>query len=198
MHVIENKDGTTKTVEVNHSGLYFINDECDSKSILQVVGETISIAFKPLGFGDKWQNAVATVLGLVAKEEVVGALGTMAEGGLEAAGDEFFGGSWLKGMSFMIFNLLCAPCFAAIGAIKNEMNSKRWTWATLGYMTGLAYAVSLITYQFGMLFKWGQFGFWTVIAIILFVAFFYFLFKPAKFSLINIFKKLFKGRKAQA
>lgn len=182
-----------------HTGIiHFIEEGCPSKSALEMVGEGLAVLFKPLGFGDSWEASVATILGLVAKEEVVGALGTMAEGGLEAAGDEFFDGSGLKGMSFMIFNLLCAPCFAAIGAIKNEMNSKRWTWATLGYMTGLAYAVSLITYQFGMLFEGGQFGFWTVIAIILFVAFFYFLFKPAKFSLINIFKKLFKGRKAQA
>lgn len=181
-----------------HSGIHFIEEGCPSKSVLEMVGEGISVLFKPVGFGDSWEASVATILGLVAKEEVVGALGTMSEGGIKTAADEFFGGRWISGMSFMIFNLLCAPCFAAIGAIKNEMNSKRWTWATLGYMTGLAYAVSLITYQFGMLFKWGQFGFWTVIAIILFVAFFYFLFKPAKFSLINIFKKLFKSKKAQA
>ena len=183
-----------------HTGIHFIKEGCPSKSVLEMIGEGLAVLFKPVGFGDSWEASVATILGLVAKEEVVGALGTMSEGGLETAGDEFFNNSWLKGMSFMIFNLLCAPCFAAIGAIKNEMNSKRWTWATLGYMTGLAYAVSLITYQFGMLFKWHVFSFWTVIAIILFVAFFYFLFKPAKFSLLNIFKnlwnKIFKGKKA--
>ncbi len=192
VHVIENEDGTISTIEESHNGIYFIKDGCDSKSILQELGEFISIAFKPLGFGESWETSVATILGLVAKEEVVGALGTMAEGGLDSAGEEFFGNSWLKGFSFMIFNLLCAPCFAAIGAIKNEMNSRRWTWLTLGYMTGLAYATSLITYQFGMLFKYGEFGFFTVVAIILLVAFLYFLLKPTRFSLIGLIKKLFK------
>ena len=181
-----------------HKGIHFIEEGCTSKSVLEMIGEGLSIVFKPLGFGDSWESSVATILGLVAKEEVVGALGSMAEGGINGASEEFFEGSWLKGISFLIFNLLCAPCFAAIGAIKNEMNSRKWTWATLGYMTGLAYAISLITYQFGRLFSRGEFGFFTVIAIILFVAFFYLLLKPAKFSLVNLFKKLFKKESKEA
>ncbi len=200
--VVENGEEMTvikidKIEVADHEGVYFMQNGCNCKSILQVLGECLSVVFKPLGFGESWETSVATILGLVAKEEVPGALGTMAEGGLSSAGDEFFDGSWLKGMSFMIFNLLCAPCFAAIGAIKNEMNNKKWTWATLGYMTGLAYAISLVTYQLGMLFKWGSFGFFTVVAFILIAVFLYFLFKPAKFSFVSILKKLFKKEKLQ-
>ena len=180
---------------VSHAGLHFITDGCPSKSILEVVGEGISILFKPLGFGNSWEASVATILGLVAKEEVVGAIGAMSSGGIETAADEFFNGSYLVGMSFMIFNLLCAPCFAAIGAIKHEMNSKRWTWATLGYMTGLAYAVSLVVYQIGILIRWGSFSIWTVVAFIVLIAFFYLLFRPAGFSLIEKIKALFKKKK---
>ena len=176
---------------VAHNGLHFIENGCTSKSILQMVGELVALVFKPLGFGDSWEVSVATILGLVAKEEVVGAIGTMADGGLEGAADEFFDGSWLKGISFLIFNLLCAPCFAAIGAIKNEMNNRKWTWATLGYMTGLAYATSLVVYQIGKLIRWGSFSFWTVLAFLVLFVFLYLLFKPAKFSIIDTCKRIF-------
>ena len=176
--------------EATHNGPHFITEGCTSKSVLQVLGEGLSIVFKPLGFGESWETSVATVLGIIAKEEVPGALGTMTEGNnLASAADEFFANSRLKGLSFMIFNLLCAPCIGAIGAIKNEMNSKRWMWLTLSYMTGLAYSVSLIVYQLGRLIRYGEFGFFTAVAFILIAVFLYFLFKPAKFSLLGIFKK---------
>ncbi|MBQ8545548.1 MAG: ferrous iron transport protein B [Clostridia bacterium] len=199
--VIENGEEITvtkidKIEEVEHEGLYFMQDGCNCKSILQVLGEGLSVVFKPLGFGDSWQTSVATILGLVAKEEVVGALETMA--GNEDPSELFFNGSYLVAYSFMIFNLLCAPCFAAIGAIKREMNNKKWTWATLGWMTGLAYVASFVTYQLGMLFRWGSFGFGTIVAFICLAVFLYLLFKPAKFSLMSLCKNLFKKENNQA
>ena len=141
-------------------GLHYISDAAGGRSILQMLGMAISWLFIPLGFGN-WQSAVATVLGLLAKEQVVSTFGTlssMANADLAVGGDatmyaviakEFFGGSGLAGMSFLIFNLLCAPCFAAIGAIRREMNSAKWSIGTIAYMCALAYGVSLCTYQFG-------------------------------------------------
>lgn len=133
-------------------GLHY-TQEIDT-SVLATIGDGIAWIFKPLGFGT-WQAAVATMLGFVAKEEVVGALGTLSK--MEAAsyatmGALFFGGSKLAGMSFLIFNLLCAPCFAAMGAIKREMNHWKWTAGTITYMCAFAYAICLIVYQFGMCF----------------------------------------------
>ncbi|MBQ3049584.1 MAG: ferrous iron transporter B, partial [Oscillospiraceae bacterium] len=144
-----------------------------------------------------WQAAVATVLGLVAKEEVVGVLGSLssmasadAAMGLVEAGDsaklaligqEFFDGSRLAAFSFMIFNLLCAPCFAAMGAIKREMNSPKWTWFAIGYMTAFAYAISLIVYQIGLLIT-GTFSIWSVVAIIVLAALIYLLVRKNKYS----------------
>ena len=199
-HPVYDEEGEITGWEiVNHEGLHFIEEGCNSKSILRVLGECISLVFKPLGFGDSWETSVATILGLVAKEEVVGALGSLADTSgqdeekmLSVAADQFFDGSYLKGISFMIFNLLCAPCFAAIGAIKREMNNRKWTWATLGYMTGLAYSASLVVYQIGILFRWGSFSIWTVVAFILLAVFLYLLFKPTKFSLAGKMKKLFE------
>lgn len=190
-HEIENASGEVVGYEIIDDSPHFIKEGCTSKSVLQMVGEGLTFVFKPLGFGEHWENGVATILGLVAKEEVLGALGTMAENN---PAEEFFGGSYLKGMSFLIFNLLCAPCFGAIGAIKNEMNSKRWTWATLGWMTMVAYAVSLVTYQLGMLIKYGSFGFFTVIAFVVLAVFLYLLFKPAKFSIIGSIRRIFKKK----
>ncbi|MBQ3017669.1 MAG: ferrous iron transport protein B [Clostridia bacterium] len=224
-HAIYDEEGKIIGFEVvEHEGMHFIEEGCTSKSILQVVGECVSIVFKPLGFGDSWEASVATILGLVAKEEVVGAIGSLAgttddalgdmeaeddpeteeneaeiaKGNLSRAADEFFDGSFLKGFSFMIFNLLCAPCFAAIGAIKNEMNNRKWTIATISYMTGFAYAMSLIVYQIGKLFRWGSFSVWTVIAFVLLAVFLYLLFKPARLSLINIVKKIFTKKEKSA
>ena len=142
-------------------GFHYITEENGGTSILEVIGSIFAWLFKPLGFGT-WQAAVATILGLVAKEEVVGVFGALA--GMEeavvgevlnaqqAAGQLFFGGSKLAGMSFMIFNLLCAPCFAAMGAIKREMNNPKWTAGAIGYMCALAYVASFIVYRLGILF----------------------------------------------
>ncbi len=110
-------------------------------SILGIIGGAICWIFAPLGFGEP-TAAIATIMGLVAKEEVVGVFGVL----------DFMGMSALADYSFLVFNLLCAPCFAAIGAIKREMNSAKWTWFAIGYQCGFAYAVALMIYQFGLLF----------------------------------------------
>lgn len=163
-------------------GLHYITGNEDS--ILNVLGSFIAVLFKPLGFG-KWQTAVATILGLVAKEEIVGvfgALSSMGEADYVSMGIEFFGGSKLSGYSFLIFNLLCAPCFAAMGAIKREMNNGKWTAAAIGYMTGFAYVISLIVYQLGMLFSTGVFTVWTAVAIVLLAGLIYLLVRKNKYE----------------
>ena len=148
-------------------GFHYITETRGGASILENIGVVIAWLFIPLGFGN-WQSAVATVLGLLAKEQIVGTFGTLASmvdatviaiGGEGAQylviGEEFFGGSALAGFSFMTFNLLCAPCFGAIGAIRREMNSAKWTVFAVGYMCVFAYAVSLMIYQFGSWFVGG-------------------------------------------
>lgn len=177
-------------------GFHYITEEVGGQSILEAVGNAIRVIFIPLGF-DTWQAAVATILGLVAKEEVVGTFGTLSSmadadwafeaveamySSLSVIGTEFFNGSKLAGFSFMIFNLLCAPCFAAMGAIKREMNNGKWTWAAIGWMCGFAYVISLIVYQLGMLFTGGGFTVWTVVAIILLVALVYLLVRKNKYD----------------
>lgn len=148
-------------------GFHYITEENGGASILEFLGGLIAWLFKPLGFGT-WQAAVATLLGLVAKEEVVGVFGSltsMADADLAfelvdsmnserlaLIGQEIFGSSKLSGFSFMIFNLLCAPCFAAMGAIRREMNNAKWTAGTISYMCAFAYAISLMVYQFGLWF----------------------------------------------
>ena len=179
-------------------GFHYIG-EGEEKSILNAIGEGIAVIFAPLGFG-KWQAAVATVLGLVAKEEVVGVFGSLssmadadlafelvdagAEGAEQLAiiGQEFFGGSQLAAFSFLIFNLLCAPCFAAMGAIKREMNNWKWTAFAISYMCVFAYAVSLIVYQLGTLFATWTFGFGTVAAILVLGALLYLLLRKNKYQ----------------
>ena len=101
--------------------------------------------------------------------------------GLAVIGQEFFGGSKLAAYSFMIFNLLCAPCFAAMGAIKREMNNARWTWAAIGYMCGFAYVIALIVYQLGMLITGAGFGVWTAAALLALLALLYLLFRKNKY-----------------
>ena len=163
-------------------GIHYITGEEDS--ILNVLGSILAIVFKPLGFG-RWQAAVATILGLVAKEEIVGvfgALSSMGETDYVSMGIEFFGGSRLSGYSFMIFNLLCAPCFAAMGAIKREMNNGKWTAAAIGYMTLFAYVISLIVYQLGMLFVTGTFTVWTAVAFVLLAGLLYMLFRKNRYE----------------
>ncbi len=146
-----------------YGGFHFVTDNSEGASILQTIGSMIAWAFAPLGFGN-WQSAVATLLGLMAKEQVVSTFGTlssMASADLAVEGNvamysvianEFFGGSSLAGFSFMIFNLLCAPCFAAMGAIRREMNNWKWSVGAIVYMCVFAYAVSLIIYQLGSWF----------------------------------------------
>lgn len=167
-------------------GFHFIADGAAGRSILESMGSIIAVVFKPLGFGN-WQSAVATILGLVAKEEVVGVFGSLSsmanpESATGAAfiGQEFFGGDKLSGFSFMIFNLLCAPCFAAMGAIRKEMNSAKWSIGAIAYMTGFAYAMCLIVYQLGSFISGGAFGIGTIAAILTLGAFLFLLFRKNK------------------
>ena len=161
-------------------GFHYIGDS-DSVSILNVIGGALAWLFKPLGFG-QWQAAVATVLGLVAKEEVVGVFGALGLGSAEEALVIIFNGSGLAGISFMAFNLLCAPCFAAMGAIKREMNNWKWTAGTIAYMCVFAYAVSLMIYQFGSWFKGDGNVIGTVIAAALLIFLLYMLIRKNKYE----------------
>ena len=164
-------------------GFHFITEENAGVSILEAIGTGIAWLFAPLGFGS-WQAAVATILGLVAKEEVVGVFGTLSSMGdadlaftaveegseaLKLIGLEIFGGSKLSGFSFMVFNLLCAPCFAAMGAIKREMNNGKWTAFAITYMCVFAYAASFCIYQLGSLFT-GAFHWWEPVTAIISLA----------------------------
>ena len=143
-----------------------------NNSVLAAFGGVIAFLFAPLGFGN-WKAAVATITGLIAKENVVATFGILYNfaGELAENGDEIWAllaidYSQLSAYSFMIFNLLCAPCFAAMGAIKREMNNARWTCFAIGYMCVFAYVISLIVYQIGLLFT-GVFTGWTVVALVL-------------------------------
>ncbi len=178
-------------------GLHYITG--DEKSILNVIGEAIAIIFKPLGFGG-WQAAVATILGLMAKEEIVGVFGSLSSmansdlafelvdtgsagaSQLSIIGQEFFGGSKLSAFSFMMFNLLCAPCFAAMGAIRKEMNNAKWTVAAISYMTIFAYVVSFIVYQLGTLITTASFTISSAIAIVLLIGIIYLLVRKNKYA----------------
>ncbi len=161
-------------------------EQLDS-SILASIGSVIAPLFAPLGWGD-WKMAVAAVTGLIAKENVVGTFGVLfgfaevAEDGAEIWGQLAGSMTGVAAYSFLVFNLLCAPCFAAIGAIKREMNSGKWTWFAIGYQTILAYAVSLAIYQIGTVVTGGGFGIGTVVAILVVIGFLYLLFRPYKES----------------
>ena len=156
-------------------------------SILASIGSVIAPLFAPLGWGD-WKMAVAAVSGLIAKENVVGTFGILfgfgevAEDGAEIWGQLAGSLSTVAAYSFLVFNLLCAPCFAAMGAIKREMNNTKWFWTAIGYQTLLAYVVSLCIYQIGNLFIGGGFGIGTVVAVLLIVGFVYLLVRPYKES----------------
>lgn len=154
-------------------------------SILAAIGRSIAFVFVPLGFGT-WQMTVATIMGLVAKEEVVGTVGVlfgMSGDALalveEGAFTELAGLAGhmtaLSGFSFLVFNLLCAPCFAAIGAIKREMSDARWSLFAIGYLTAFAYVSALMIYQFGLLLGGAGFTIWTAVAFICLVTILYFL-----------------------
>ncbi len=152
-------------------------DQMDS-SILAKIGALIAWIFAPLGWGN-WQAAVASITGLVAKENIVGTMGILYGGE----------GTWANlaaafthpaGLSFLVFNLLCAPCFAAIGAIKREMNSAKWTWAAIGYQCGLAYIVAFVVYQLGTLFAGGGNIAGAVIAFAIIACFIWLLFRKPR------------------
>lgn len=156
-------------------------DEID-QSILAAIGGAIAWIFKPLGWGT-WQAAVASITGLIAKENIVGTMGVLYGGG-EATVYQALAGAFtgIAGYSFLVFNLLCAPCFAAIGAIKREMNSAKWTWFAVGYQCLFAYAVSLMINQFGLLFTGNVQIIGLMFAVVILVFMLYMLFRPYKES----------------
>lgn len=162
-------------------------------SLLAAIGKALAWIFIPQGFGN-WQATVASITGLVAKENIVGTMGILygvGEGTVyQNMGAAFTSAS---GLAFMIFNLLCAPCFAAMGAIKREMNNAKWFWFAIGYQCSLAYVVSLVVYQIGTLIITGSFGIGTVAAALLVIGFLYLLFRPYKES-----KTLKVGMKAKS
>ena len=165
-----------------------LSDEEIDYSILAAIGKGISWIFIPLGWGD-WKSAVAAVTGLVAKENVVGTFGILFHyGEVGEAGEEIWTNlsanmTAIAAYSYLVFNLLCAPCFAAMGAIKREMNNAKWFWFAIGYQCGLAYLVSLCIFQIGGLFTGAAtFGFWTIVAIAIIIGFIYMLVRPYKES----------------
>ena len=152
-------------------------------SLMAAIGKSFAWIFAPLGFGD-WKAAVASINGLVAKENLVSTFGILlgfaevAEDGAEYWSVLQSSMTMAAGYSFLVFNLLCAPCFAAIGAIKREMNNARWTWIAVGYQTIFAYAVSLCVYQFGSLLTGGGFGVGTIAAVVVAAVFLWLLLRP--------------------
>ena len=156
-------------------------DEID-QSILAAIGNAIAWIFSPLGWGN-WQAAVASITGLVAKENIVGTMGILYGGGestvYQALAGAFTG---IAGYSFLVFNLLCAPCFAAIGAIRREMNSAKWTWFAVGYQCVFAYAIALMINQFGLLFTGNVNVIGLIFAVLILAFMLYMLFRPYKES----------------
>ena len=162
-----------------------------NNSILAKIGSAIAWIFAPLGWtkaGEGWKMAVAAVTGLIAKENVVATFGMLfgfaevAEDGAEIWGNLAQVMTPIAAYGFLVFNLLCAPCFAAMGAIKREMNNTKWFFFAIGYQCGLAYLVSLCIYQIGTLVTGGGFGIWTVVAFVIIAGFLYLLFRPYKES----------------
>lgn len=173
-------------------------EQLDS-SILAYIGNFIAPIFAPLGWGD-WKMAVAAVTGLIAKENVVGTFGILygfaevAENGTEIWGALAGSMTAIAAYSFLVFNLLCAPCFAAMGAIKREMNNAKWFWFAVGYETGLAYVVSLCIFQIGRFITEGTFGIGVIVAFLLVIGFIYLLVRPYKESkTLNINTKKISG-----
>ncbi|MDO5311383.1 MAG: ferrous iron transport protein B, partial [Clostridia bacterium] len=152
------------------------DDQIDS-SLLAYIGSAIAWIFKPLGWGN-WQAAVASVTGLVAKENIVGTMGILYGGDGTVYGNLANTFTQVSGYSFLVFNLLCAPCFAAIGAIKREMNNAKWTWFAIGYQCAFAYAVSLMINQFGALLSGSANVIGLMFAAAVLVFMIYMLFKP--------------------
>ena len=172
------------------SGSFGMVEELNN-SILASIGSAIAWIFAPLGWtqaGEGWKMAVPAVTGLIAKENVVATFGMLygfaevAEDGAEIWGNLAAAMTPIAAYGFLVFNLLCAPCFAAMGAIKREMNNAKWFWFAIGYQCGLAYVVSLCIYQIGTLITTGAFGIGTVVAFLLVIGFLYLLFRPYKES----------------
>lgn len=167
------------------SGFGMVDDLSDG--LLANIGNIFAPLFAPLGWGD-WKAAVAAIMGLVAKENVVGTFGILygfaevAEDGVEIWGELAGAYTPVAAYSFLVFNLLCAPCFAAIGAIKREMNSPKWTAFAIGYQTIFAYVISFCIYHIGNLFVYGSFGVGTIIAFLLIAALIYLMARPYKES----------------
>ena len=165
-------------------GSFGMVDDIDN-SVLASIGRTFAWIFAPLGFGD-WKAAVASVTGLIAKENVVATFGQLygfaevAEEGNEIWGQLAAGFTATAAYAFMVFNLLCAPCFAAMGAIKREMNNTKWFWIAIGYQCGFAYVCGLIVYQLGNLFTGQGFSFGTIVGFVLLAGLIYLLVRPAK------------------
>ena len=157
-----------------------LSEEQIDGSILAKIGNAIAWIFAPLGWGN-WEAVVASITGLIAKENIVGTLGILFGGGdgtvYQAMGAAFNG---VTGYSFMVFNLLCAPCFAAIGAIKREMNNRKWTWFAIGYQCGFAYLIALMINQFGGWFIGAGSIIGTIVAVIVLAGLLYMLFRPYK------------------
>ena len=158
-----------------------LGEEQIDSSILAYIGNAIAWIFKPLGWGN-WQAAVASITGLVAKENIVGTLGILygASGHVYTALANAF--TPIAGYSFLAFNLLCAPCFAAMGAIKREMNNAKWTWFAIGYQCGFAYLIALMINQLGLLFTGNGFGVGTVFAILVAVGMIYMLVRKNRYE----------------
>lgn len=185
------------------SGFGMLEAQQLDKSILAKIGSVIAWIFVPLGWaqaGEGWKMAVAAVTGLIAKENVVATFGLLfgyaevAEDGAEIWGNLSAVMVPAAAYGFLVFNLLCAPCFAAMGAIKREMNSARWFWFAVGYQTMLAYLTALCIYQIGMLFTTGNVGVGTIVAFVCIVSFVYLLFRPYKES-IKRTKRILKPSK---
>ena len=153
-----------------------LSEEQIDASILAKIGNAIAWIFAPLGWGT-WQAAVASITGLVAKENIVGTMGILYPDGWTEIGAAF---TQISGYSFLVFNLLCAPCFAAIGAIKREMNNAKWTWFAIGYQCGFAYLIALMINQFGGWAVGAGSIIGTIVAVIVLAGLLYMLFRPYK------------------
>ena len=153
-----------------------LSEEQIDASILAKIGNAIAWIFAPLGWGN-WQATVASITGLVAKENIVGTMGILYPAGWAEIGAAF---TQISGYSFLVFNLLCAPCFAAIGAIKREMNNAKWTWFAIGYQCGFAYLIALMINQFGNAFTGSLNVIGLIAAIVVLAGMIYMLFKPYK------------------
>ena len=154
-------------------------------SILAAIGNGLAWIFAPLGWGN-WQATVASITGLVAKENIVGTMGILYPGGWTEIGAAFTG---LSGFSFLLFNLLCAPCFAAMGAIKREMNNAKWFWFAILFQNIFAYIVCLCIYQIGSFVTGGSFGVGTVFGFVFAAIILFLLFRPDPYKDQKVYSK---------